>query len=317
MCKTYKGVKKLIKVKQFVQERYPFYRAFDYALYKLGLITHKSYTTNWDNYYYRKLLKKYNKELTETLQELPQEKGNKVWFCWLQGIENAPDVVKLCYSQARRILKNKKELVLITKDNFNEYARLPEWIIEKWNAGEISNTHFSDLLRLELLIANGGLWLDSTAYLTEDIPDTIERSSFFVFRDTRFVFAYELEDDEEGIIANNWFIYSDSNNYFLRKTQQMLYQYWKDNKICNHYYIFHLFFSMTARNKSDLWENVPIRYDVTTNLLVENLNKPFSKTKYYEIKELSFVHKLNKTVNCSNYKKDSFLEKMLKINGMI
>lgn len=46
----------------------------------------------------------------------------------------------------------------------------------------ISNTHLSDLLRLELLIRYGGLWIDSTTYMTGTIPAYIDDSNFFVYR---------------------------------------------------------------------------------------------------------------------------------------
>ena len=49
----------------------------------------------------QKLEKKYKRELKEFDkqydQTLPHESSNKVWICWFQGIENAPEIVQKCY----------------------------------------------------------------------------------------------------------------------------------------------------------------------------------------------------------------------------
>ena len=94
------------------------------------------------------------------LNEMPSKK-DYVWFCWLQGIDSAPKLVQDCYNSIRYWLKD-KEIIVITKENYKQYVEFPDYIIEKWEKGIISNTHFSDLLRLELLIRHGGLWLDAT-----------------------------------------------------------------------------------------------------------------------------------------------------------
>ena len=40
------------------------------------------------------------------------EKSNKIWICWFQGIENAPELVKACYNS---VLKNYKDKEIISK----------------------------------------------------------------------------------------------------------------------------------------------------------------------------------------------------------
>ena len=46
-------------------------------------------------------------------------------------------------------------------------------VMEKWEKGIITHTHMTDLLRLELLIKYGGMWIDATVLCTakeEEIP---------------------------------------------------------------------------------------------------------------------------------------------------
>ena len=46
--------------------------------------------------------------------------------------------------------------IIINETNFNEYIKMPYYIINKYKNNTFSKTHFSDLLRLELLIKYGG-----------------------------------------------------------------------------------------------------------------------------------------------------------------
>ena len=96
----------------------------------------------------------------------------------------------------------------------NEYVQFPDYIVRKWKEGVISNTHLSDLLRLELLIRYGGLWIDSTTYMTGTIPAYIDDSNFFVYRNGWM--------DMEMINMGSWLIFSKyTNNIILLETQSL------------------------------------------------------------------------------------------------
>ena len=114
----------------------------------------------------QKLERQYQKTLIEFDSSydltLPHESSNKVWICWFQGMENAPELVQKCYQSVNEHLID-REIHLITAENLSQYVRFPDYILEKWKKGIITNTHMTDLLRLELLIQYGGMWLDATA----------------------------------------------------------------------------------------------------------------------------------------------------------
>ena len=59
---------------------------------------------------------------------------------------------------------NRRDYTVIRLDNKNlcEYVSFPEFVTEKLKNGNMSYTHFSDLLRLGLLNLYGGVWLDAT-----------------------------------------------------------------------------------------------------------------------------------------------------------
>ncbi len=46
-----------------------------------------------------------------------------IWFMWLQGESDMPDIVKLCYRSAIKYCREGK-LILITKDNINLLVEL-------------------------------------------------------------------------------------------------------------------------------------------------------------------------------------------------
>ena len=213
-----KLIKKSLKSKTLLQD------IFGYILIKLGfadkylarqVAMYSSY--DWLKRHFQKELDYPKTEIeNQTIQEFREK---QVWICWLQGIDNAPEIVQECYKSIQYWLKD-WSIEVITADNYSDYVELPTYITEKWKDGIITNTHFSDILRLELLIRHGGLWLDATTFLTGPLPEYITRTDFFVYRNGWM--------DMEMINMASWLIYSKSaNNKILLETQKLLYAYWE------------------------------------------------------------------------------------------
>ncbi|WP_050983956.1 capsular polysaccharide synthesis protein, partial [Treponema sp. JC4] len=146
---------------------------------------------------YKKFLKHYPRNINEK-----HEYSNIIWWCWFQGEENAPELCKACLNSIRKAMPD-KEVRVITKDNLFNYVNFPPFIIEKYKKGIISYTHFSDLLRLELLIKYGGTWIDSTVFCTAT-PEYAFNIPIFVFKTN--------ERNDPGIAAQSWFISSEKEN---------------------------------------------------------------------------------------------------------
>ena len=91
---------------------------------------------------------------------------DKIWVCWWQGIEQAPDIVKRCV-QSICINAAPYEVVILDDTNYRNYVKIPDWMERKRSQGIITRTHFSDFLRLELLAEHGGIWLDSTFFASK------------------------------------------------------------------------------------------------------------------------------------------------------
>lgn len=101
-----------------------------------------------------------------------------VWTMWWQGLENAPSIVNACIKSMYKYIKNVK-IIVLNKDNYSDYVTVPEHIMFKFNEGYLSITHLSDVIRMLLLFQYGGLWLDSTILLTDQIPEEIWNRKFY------------------------------------------------------------------------------------------------------------------------------------------
>lgn len=89
---------------------------------------------------------------------------------WWQGLEDAPQLVKTCIlSQQRNMTGNGFQHVIITKDNWTQYVELPQIILQKLENNRITLTHFSDIIRAELIRRYGGIWIDATVFCNKKI----------------------------------------------------------------------------------------------------------------------------------------------------
>lgn len=94
--------------------------------------------------------------------------SNRIWVFWYQGIKNAPDIVKACIAS---IIEHcsRYSVIVLDKNNMSEYYAPIEAIQRKLEDGLITITHFSDILRMNLLDSYGGRWIDATIFLTGDV----------------------------------------------------------------------------------------------------------------------------------------------------
>lgn len=60
---------------------------------------------------------------------------------------------------------------MVTQNNLNDYIQIPRKIMQKVEKGSLSFTNFSDIVRCMLLARYGGLWVDSTMFFVQDIPE--------------------------------------------------------------------------------------------------------------------------------------------------
>ena len=127
---------------------------------------------------YSDVISKY--QYVSTSQERDSD-YSPIWTLWWQGEENIPEVVKTCFDSMNNN-RGSHQLLILNKNNFRDYVNLPEYVMKKFEAGSISITHLSEIIREYLLSRYGGLWLDSTIFAARKIPDEIFNMNYFTVK---------------------------------------------------------------------------------------------------------------------------------------
>lgn len=254
---------------------------------------------------YKLLLSDYDKFID---YNLPHMQSNKVWICWFQGIDKAPELVKICYESLKKNLKD-KEIVVITSENIQDYVQFPDYIQEKWEKGIITHTHMTDLLRLELLIRYGGTWIDSTVLCTRDIaeiPDYYFESDLFFYQ------CLKPGRDGHATVLSSWYMSAASNNRILMATKHLCYEYWKKNNDMVDYFLLHDFFQMALEYYEDDWHTVIPVSNSTPHILLLRLFDKYDEKLFEYIKQQTPFHKLSyKFSDEQKIMKDTFYTHLL------
>ena len=203
----------------------------------------------------------------------------------MQGLKNAPPISMLCLKSLFRNYSD-YQINIVTLENASHFVQFPEHIIRKFNEGKISPTHFSDLLRLELLINHGGIWLDSCVLCTGREKNYL-REPLFVFKRTWM--------DQSAHLASSWFIVAQKAHPILKTTRDLLYKFWQEHDALGKggfYFLFHCMFKLAAEKYPNLWVKVPVFPNVNPHLLQFEFFAQYNPDRFEQIKRMSDFHKL-------------------------
>lgn len=233
-----------------------------------------------------------------------------IWVLWLQGFEQAPELVKVCVQSLKRAVSEKEVLCLLDETNLSNYIDLPDFIVQKWKNGNISNAHFADLIRLRLLNVYGGVWIDATVYFTGNkLPDYIKSNRLFMFN-----MKESWKACTEPMVAANWLISAEPENKMLIILEVLLNEYWKkENKAVN-YFIFHIFWTIIVECFPEEWNQVETVIRDPAQLLNTELDHIFQRERFEHLKKMSDVHKLSYRGPYKRAGKDSFWAKICEID---
>ena len=272
-------------------------------------------STNYIKKYEQGLLKDYQ---IKPKKDLPDEKI--IWQYWGQGSEALPEIVKACF---KSVEKNSKDYKIIRLDdkNIEEYINLPDFVFKKLKSNKgFSYALFSDLLRISLLSVYGGIWIDATIFLSDEIPQNLLEKKFFLFQRNEktdnyiewenYNRAYFCWDKDFRVRILNSFIIAKKNNKIILALRDILLNYWeKENKIL-HYFIFQILFDELMKDDKYNSENCEIISDTLPHIMQKNINRKFNADLWKEITEKSVIHKLT---YYKKIKENTILDYILKI----
>lgn len=233
-------------------------------------------------------LRKKNRKFVAAYEapQLPRIRSKKVWICWLQGMENAPELVQRCYRSLRENLPD-RDAVVLTEENYKDYVNFPEHICRKIESGVITRTHFSDLLRLELLLNHGGTWIDATVFCSGgQIPGYMLDSDLFMFQ------KLKPGLDGSATCISSWFITACTNHPILALTRDLLYRYWEKHNSLVDYFLIHDCFQLAIEKYPQLWKAVVPFPNSVPHILLLRLFEPYDSDMWDAVRNQTPFHKL-------------------------
>lgn len=216
------------------------------------------------------------------------KKNHTIWVFWMQGMEHAPKLVQKCYESVCRNKPDGYDIVLLTSENLDDYIQLPGFIREKYRAGNITTTHLSDVIRLELLCTYGGLWIDATVFCSRRIPDYMAGGDMFLFKDTLM--------DNLVIKMSNWWIFADRSNRLIHATRNVLLSFWENETDVHNYYLFHIIMSKLIDEDLGcrvIFQSIPYFNNGNPHVLHGKMGSEFDENEWKIIQDISCVHKLS------------------------
>lgn len=212
----------------------------------------------------------------------------EIWFCWLQGEDFMPEVVRLCLASIRKHAGEHPVRVL-TARNYEEYVALPMTVKRRYLSKEIGAAHFSDILRVNLLAQRGGLWLDATMLITADLPEDIFKMPFYSIKTKPF--GNFVSECRWAVFC----LYSTKRNPLFIAVSKLFDLYNEVGQPFIDYFMFDQFIDILYQNKLEIRSMIDaIPYN---NPLVHSLqpllNRRFDESEWQRLTAETYMFKLS------------------------
>lgn len=236
----------------------------------------------------------------------PELIGKKIiWQFWQQGIdENTPKLVRTCLDSVQKY-RGRYEVIVLSRETLGDYLEeLPGFVWEKFGKGGFVFPKIANLVRLQLLSAYGGVWLDATIYLTGPIDESWLKMDFFVLQrtetppaDLKIFTRFDplgLSWEEASFIRmQNSFMIAGPHNKIIDDLLSMHLAYWKKEDEIGHYFFFQMMFYRMMQHKE--WAELnceKVDYADFHRFLIAGFGR-FNRKYYDEITARWHVHKLS------------------------
>ncbi|SDB80892.1 capsular polysaccharide synthesis protein [Acinetobacter boissieri] len=224
-----------------------------------------------------------------------------IWQYWGQGFSGQalPEVVQLCIDSVDKY-KQDYTIIRLDDETIHDYLDFPSFVLEKRQNGVYKYAFFADLLRLALLNAYGGVWLDATILLTQKIPPSILQQEIFFYQRSEHALdkkqwqkmndAYFGWSDSHHVNVLNSIIVAKRDNPLIRKCLVLLLKFWETQESIPHYFFFQILFDVLKQrgevNMLDLDDTLP-------HLLLRLIKTGyFNQSKLADVLSQSHMHKM-------------------------
>lgn len=176
---------------------------------------------------------------------------------------------------------------------------MPDYLNEKLKSGVLPLAIYADLMRVALLEHYGGTWMDATILLTDEIPQEILNSDFFVFHNS-------LGEIDNPVLYPVWFIHAKQHNRTIFEIRNVLFAYWKRKNHVPEYLFSNIVITQIMRSSPEVEKKMPYLNSDYSEYLVRVLGDKFTEEKFNWIKRLTGIHKLTYKLEPSIDKEEVF-----------
>ena len=220
----------------------------------------------------QELINKYQHKETN---QIPIGETAPIWVCWWQGEEQMPELVKQCYKLLKRY-SGRHPVKLLTKDNYQKYIKFPSRIMELFQNGNIAMAPFSDIMRMYLINTYGGIWIDSTFWITKSF--NISSEPFIAVKSGNY--------NEAFISRGRWsinFLGGTPNSKYFSLMYEVLINYWNKHEYLINYFLTDYFTHIAYIHFTDVKEQIDLHTRCCPNLTTLNMNEPYNKFQLQNI----------------------------------
>lgn len=128
----------------------------------------------------------------------------KIWLYWESKENN--ELVNFCIYTLQKSCPN-YEINVLNKNNVENYLEIPSQV----NMERLKPAIYADYLRLALLNKYGGIWMDASILIMQNLDwliDNLEKETFVFYSD-------DCTINSNNPIIENWFIVSTPQNSFI------------------------------------------------------------------------------------------------------
>lgn len=265
------------------------------------------------NIYEHELVKQYLRNNFEYIYNTFQDKNEEniaedapIWILWWQGEDKAPNIVKKCINSVREY-SGTHPVIVLDKHSYDNYVQINADIVEKLKKGNISITHFSDILRLNLLYQNGGIWVDATILACKDFLEEIKNYSFYTIRHGKFSDYHVCKG-----LWSTFLLAANKGNNIIKLFRDVLEDYLKKENIMITYLLIDCIIAVGYEDISYIRNEinkVPIN-NVNVFELQPRLTHKYEQNDFDKLKENNSLFKVSYKISFETECKDTYYNRI-------
>lgn len=221
---------------------------------------------------------------------LPSAEDRIIWTLWWQGEENAPPLVKACINSMKENANGAK-VIVVTKHNCRQLVDVPDYIFQKQEKGYICFAVLSDIIRFHLLEKYGGLWLDSTIFVSKPIPEDYFHYTFYSQHTHPEKMTCWVQNNAYHIFV----VGSRPGAKLVSFTKRMFLEYWKTHDTAVDYLCTDYFFYIAMQEYPEIKAEIDALPWSSERLydLVHMLSKPYDENTFINLRDECIFSKLD------------------------